>query len=240
MMQSDKLVINAKSKAKKPFVILGLPDVGLVGSIAVTYLIEELDMDEIGYIDSAVFHSLIIVQNGIVKKPIRIYEKDDIITIVSDVPITPLLSMDFSTVLIQWIKELDAKAVINITGINVPNRISIDKPEIFVLATDYNINNIDSKPFNNGFIMGTYASIIKECINNNIPSITLLAESYPNFPDPIASISALEKVNLITNINVSLERLDRESEMIRLKVRELMKHAESAITRSKVEPSIYG
>ena len=239
-MQPDKMIIDAKSSIKEPFIIIGLPDVGLVGSIAISYLIEELKMDEIGYMDADIYHPLIIVKNGEIKRPIRIYEKDKIIAVTSDMPITPAISIEFSSVLIEWAKRLEPKLIINVTGIPVQNRISIEKPEVLALATNYTDEIKGVRLFNDGFIMGTYASIIKECHNNNLPSVTLLAQTYPNFPDPTASISALNIINELLGISISLKRLEEEAEIIKLKTRELMKQAETALTRSKIGvPSIY-
>lgn len=47
---------------KAPSILIGLPDVGLVGTIAVSYLIDKLKMKEIGYIDSSRFPPLIIIK----------------------------------------------------------------------------------------------------------------------------------------------------------------------------------
>ncbi len=237
---NNRIILKAKARSKKPFILIGLPDVGLVGSIVVNYIIEELKMEEIGYIDADVYHPIIIVKNGNVQRPIRLYEKDNVIVILSDIPITSVIAIDFSISLISWLKSLNPSSVINITGIPIHNRVAIERPEVLVLTTEYHNKIENAIPFNDGLIMGTYASIIKECINNNIPSITLLAQSYLNFPDPVASISALDIINKILNLDIDLKRLKEEAEIIRVKARELMKQAESALTRSKIGvPSIY-
>ncbi|RMF32471.1 MAG: proteasome assembly chaperone family protein [Candidatus Nitrosothermus koennekii] len=237
---SDEMIINATTKSREPYAIIGLPDVGLVGSIATAYMIEELKMREIGYMDADIYHPLIIVKNGEIKRPIRLYEKDNIIAVTSDMPVTPAIAVDFAKVLINWLKDLKPRLIINVTGIPVQNRISIEKPEVLALQTNYTnkINNV--RAFNDGFIMGTYASIIKECYNNNLPSLTLLAQTYLNFPDPAAAMSVLNVINELLKININLKRLEEEAEIIKLKTRELMKQTESAITKSKVGvPSIY-
>ncbi len=243
MLENDinnRIVLDAKPRSKLPSVLIGLPDVGLVGSIAVNYIIEELKMEEIGYIDADVYHPIVIVKDGNVQRPIRLYEKNNIIALISDIPITPVIAIDFSIALVSWLKSINSSLLINITGIPIHNRVAIEKPEVLALTTDYHTSIESIKPFRDGVIMGTYASIIKECVNNNIPSITLLAQSYLNFPDPAASISALDVINKILNLDISLKRLEEEAEVIRLKARELMKQAEGTLTRSKVGvPSIY-
>lgn len=234
------MIINAKSSSKEPFIIIGLPDVGLVGFITVTYMIEELKMEEIGYMDADIYHPLIIVKNGEIKRPIRIYETNDIIAVTSDIPITPALSIEFAPKLIDWAKALEPRLVINITGIPVPNRISIEKPEVLTLTTNYDNEIKGVRQFSDGWIMGTYASIIKECYNNNLPTLTLLAQTYLNFPDPAAALSVLSIIRELLDVKIDLKRLEEEGEIIKLKARELMKQTESTLTRSKVGvPSIY-
>lgn len=83
---------------KSPTVIVGVPDVGLVGEIAVSYLTDSMQMNELGYIDSPSFPPLVMVKESIVKNPVRVYGKADIITILSEMPLFPPMISPFLTV----------------------------------------------------------------------------------------------------------------------------------------------
>lgn len=227
-----------------PYVFVGLPDAGLVGIIAANYLIEKRDMKELGYIDSTIFPPLVIVRDGEVKNPVRLYFKDNFVVVISDIPIAPPLATQFAKSLVKWFKKLDPKLIVNVTGVPVQNRQQLEKLDVFALATDgaKEFADSDLKLFNDGALFGAYASIIKECVSEEIPTLTLLAQSYMNFPDPTASIEALSMVNKLLNTNIDLKELEEEAEMIRIRTRKLMKQTEGAMQRTKAEapPKIYG
>jgi len=224
---------------KSPYILVGLPDAGLVGTIAATYLVDSLEMKELGYIDSARFPPLIIVRDNEVKNAIRIYEKDNLVVVISDIPILPSVAVQFSKSLLGWAKKLDPKLVINITGLPVQNRLQIEKPEVLGLATSKDVTELlrsaNVTLFSDGALFGTYAAVIKECVSQKVPSLTLLAQSHLNFPDPIASIEALSIVNKVLKTNIDLKPLQEEAEMIRIKTRELMRQTEGALKEARME-----
>ncbi len=231
-----------KIKIKSPIIFIGIPDVGLVGSIAVSYIVEKLDMKEIGYIDSELLPPIVLIKDGMVKNPIRLYANESIVALIADIPLPPSLITEFLNGFIPFIKSLNPRLVVNITGIAVQNRLQIDKPQVLYILTDADSLKPNAIEFKDGIIAGVYASIVRSCMNNRISTLTLLAQSHLNFPDPVASIEALEVVNSTLALNIDLSELRQEAELIRIKSRELMKQTESMLAKAamKGSPTFYG
>lgn len=235
-------------KIKSPTILLGLPDAGLVGVIAVSYVIDELGMKELGYVDSVRFPPLVIIKGGIVKNPIRIYGKDNLIAVVSDLPFPPFVVNPFFKSLIAWAKSLAPKTIIGITGIPTQNRNEISKPGVVGIATTSKAKNLLHKAgvklLNDGVFLGTYAGLIKECNAQNIENITIFAESYANFPDPAASVGTLSVVNEMLGTHIDLKPLEEEVERIKIAMREFMlrteKTLQSQIMREGTIGPMYG
>jgi len=232
---------------RAPIIFIGLPDVGLVGSIAVSYIIDKLNMREIGYMDSDLLPPVVLVKDNIVKNPIRLYvnNNNDIIAIISDVPLPSSLAIQFAKNITLWLKGIGARLVVNITGIPVQNRLQIDKPQVLYVLTDtdgglLNMGSTKAVGLGDGIIVGVYAAIIRSCIASKIPTLTLLVQSHLNFPDPFASIEALEVVNKALTLDVDLSELKQEAELIRIRTRELMKQTASMLTEAKATPTFYG
>lgn len=243
---SIDIVQTGRLETKSPYVFVGLPDAGLVGIIAATYLVDNFNMKEFGYIDSTKFPPVVIVRDGEVKHAIRIYGRDKLVVVISEIPLGPATSVQFSKSLINWIKKLDPKLLVNITGLPVQNRLQIEKPEVIGLATSKDMTKLlhsqNIALFKDGVLFGPYAAIIKECVSQKVPTLTLFAQSHLNFPDPMASIEALSIVNKILEINIDLKPLQKEAEMIRIRTRELMKQTEGVLKEAKMEgtqPAIY-
>jgi len=236
----------AKLETRAPYVFVGLPDAGLVGIIAATYLVDNFNMKEIGYIDSTRFPPVVIVRDSEVKHAIRIYGKDKFVVVISEIPLGPSIAVQFSKSLLTWVKKLEPKLLVNITGLPVQNRLQIEKPEVIGLATRKDMTELlrsqNIALFKDGVLFGPYAAIIKECVSQKVPTLTLFAQSHLNFPDPTASIEALSVVNKVLKANIDLGPLKEEAEMIRIKTRELMKQTEGVLKESKIEgthPTIY-
>ena len=64
--------------------LIGLPDVGLVGLIATSYLITELGFEEIAYVESDLLPPVVVLHNGLPHAPLRIYGNDKVIAVISE------------------------------------------------------------------------------------------------------------------------------------------------------------
>ena len=227
------IVTTGSTNIEAPCILVGLPDVGLVGNIAVSYIIEKLKMKELGYIDSPIFPPMVIIKESVVKNPVRIYGKDNIIAIISDLPLFQSLINPFFESLVGWVKKLRPRTIIGITGLPTQDRMQLNKPEVSGISTTPGTRELLDKAgvklLSDGVFVGTYAGLVRECNAQNVPCITLLAQSHLNFPDPAASLEALSVVNRILNIDIDLKQLEEEAERIKISTRELMLLTERAL-----------
>ena len=72
---------------KNPVVIEGFPSKGFVSTIATRYLIEELGMESVGYVKSDRIQSIAVVHNSTPMYPIRIYRKNKLVLIFSEISV---------------------------------------------------------------------------------------------------------------------------------------------------------
>ncbi len=290
-----RIVETTPIKGNASYVLVGVPDAGLVGSIAVTYIVESLSMEEVGYIDSELFPPAVTVRNGEIKNPVRIYHnstkkkkedssKDtpttssaapnvaspaessssassigtttigkDVFAIVSDIPVLQTMYVQFAKALVDLLYKMHPKLVINVSGIAVQNRQQIETPEVIGLSTsggssggdsirDSKINggnqprdlvsSLGIPKFSDGMLGGPYAALIKQCMTHDIPTLTLLVQAYPRFPDPTASIEALKLISKLIDEKIPLAALQKNAEMVKIKARELMRQTDEAIVEN--------
>lgn len=227
---SEQLVkiINEPLKSKNPLVIEGFPGIGLVGNISCQHIIEELKMKYMGSIDSRYFPPLAVLFNGMVYMPVRIYEsaKDEIVVIISDIPIHPTASYDISKVLIDWMQAINARNVVSIAGIAT----ATGQRRVFGGATnDELLEMIKDKTeiFQVGTISGISGSIMTECFLRGLPAVSLLGETPGPNPDPRAAVEVINVLNKIYGMSIKTEKLLSQAEQIEL---ELSKLAEQVKT----------
>jgi uncharacterized protein len=227
MSEGEAFVIKTKPiTVPKPKLLIGLPDTGLVAIIALVHMKETLGMDEIGYIDSELMPPVILIRKGDPKFPIRVFSKDDLILIIVDTVLSNRLFQRLAKALAKWAKSMNVEYVVGISGLPVPDRLEIDKPNVFSIGTTEDTKKLLSElginVLDHGFLVGPYALIVKECIREKQPNITLLAQSYVQFPDPGAAASIIEVLNKMLGISIDIKSLLQKSDDIRLRAREFM------------------
>ncbi|MCX6692219.1 MAG: PAC2 family protein, partial [Methanoregula sp.] len=66
-------------------VLVGFPGSGLVGSIALHYMVDQLEFELIGTMTSKFFPPLAMMNKGVINDPVRMYAKNDLAAIVADI-----------------------------------------------------------------------------------------------------------------------------------------------------------
>ena len=224
-------------KHKNPIVIEGLPDVGLVGTIAASYIVERMGYKEIGYIESDLFPPVMVVHEGQSKNPLRIYGDEGVVVVLSEVAIPVGAVYPLTEALADWVKEIDSKLVISMTGLPAANRIDIEKPEVFAVGnSEEALNELKDKQMElleEGFIAGPYAVMLRECSKRKMTAISLLAQCFPVYPDPGAAASAIESLDKFLKLGIDVKELLEKGEEIKLKARDLMR--QTALSAPKMQ-----
>jgi len=218
---------------EKPNVIIGLPDVGLVGLIATMHMIETLNMTAVGYIESKLFPPVIVLHNGEIQSPIKIYTKDQNIAIVSEIPIPSNAIFELSEALINRIKMWNPNLVILLHGIPVPNRLNMEELKTYAIGTDYRTKRVIDENkieiMDTGVIVGLKAIFLWESLKQDLPTIALGAESFLEYPDPGAAASVVVALNKILNLDLDVESLLNKAEELRVRMRDLMKRTQETM-----------
>ena len=212
---------------KNPVVIEGLPDVGLVGTIAGSYIVEKRNYKEIGYVESDLFPPVMVIHQGELKNPLRIYGDEEVVVVLSEVAIPPNAVYPLTSALAGWVKEIGAKLIIPITGLPVENRMDISKPGVVAVGNrEGAVKELKDKQMElleEGFIAGPYAIMLRECGRRGLNAISLLAQCYPVYPDPSAAASVIEVLENFLDLGIDVGELLEKGEEIKLKARDLMR-----------------
>jgi len=233
-MAEEILIIEKQPlKIDKPNVIIGLPDVGLVGLIATMHMIETLNMELVGHIESKLFPPVIVLHNGEIQSPVKIYAKDNTIAIVSEIPIPSTTIFELSEALIKHIKGLDPNLVILLHGIPVPNRLNLEELKTYAIGTDDKTKKVikDNKIeiMDTGVIVGLKAIFLWDSLKQNLPTLALGAESFLEYPDPGAAASVVGALNKILKLDLDVESLLNKAEELRVRMRDLMKRTQETM-----------
>ncbi len=221
------------------YLVLGLPDAGLVGALAIRYLTLNTSMKIYGEVDSTRFPPVTVVHKSIPYSPFQLYRDDSgcLLALVSESPIPTHAVYPLAKSIVEYALSRGIDYLLSLSGIAVPNRIDIKKPKTYWIASTSDaakeMEKYGYKSFDEGFIVGPYAIILKEAKRRGLNNIVVLVESFFDFPDPEAAAEALMALSKITGIEVDVSKLLEEAELIKLQARELMKQTKKALREMK-------
>jgi uncharacterized protein len=236
---SDLKIFSKPLPEGNPALLLGFPGSGLVGTIALQYMVDQLEFDLIGTMTSKYFPPLAMMNKGVINDPVRIYKKNDIAAIVADIPIHPAICYEIANGLMDWVAPFKPKEVVTIAGIitNEPEK------RVFGVATTsealpriQDLTNI--LPI--GSISGIASTILTECKIRGITGYGLLGETI-NAPDPRASAATIDVLNKMYNLGLDTKPLIEQAVEIEQSMGKIAEEVQqSAETSPKKDLPMYG
>lgn len=232
-----------------PTLIEGLPGLGLVASIAVEQLTNQLDLVHHGTIHSASFPKVAAFDAGRVHDPVRVYAgvDPDVLTLQSAFPIPEAGFDDLGSVVLDQL-ALEFDRAIFLAGIPAESKEEIGEVQ-GVATTDGLADDLaraDIPPAEGtGLVGGVTGSLVTDCYSGDIPAALLLVKSNPYIPDPAAARAVIEHAlePLVdfdietTELREHAERIQRQKGQI---ARQLKKqHGEDAGEEVPKKPGMY-
>ena len=221
-----------QSQSENNTLLLGFPGGGLVGVFTISYLIPQLKMTQIGEIDHPDIVPTLFVENGELYGPIRIYKKDDLYAILSDVPFDLDLGYSFAESVIEFAKKNHIKKIIIPSGMESPTK-DPKAPKVYGLVTHQSLESLlyqnDIPKFLTGTIMGTDAAMVATFRKSNIPVALLYTECHPFFPDPEAALHAITIIAKIFKFQIDTTDIKNRIEYLRIQNRKLMEETLAAL-----------
>jgi uncharacterized protein len=235
----DLKIFSKPLPADSTAVLIGFPGSGLVGTIALQYMVDQLEFELIGTMTSKFFPPLAMMNKGVINDPVRIYRKNNVAAIVADIPIHPMICYEISNGILDWLTPFKPKEVVTIAGIitNEPEKRVFGvatSPEALQRIIDYTL----VLPI--GSISGIASSLLTECKIRGIPGYGLLGETV-NAPDPRSSAATIEVLNKMYNLGLDVQPLIDQAVEIEQSMGKLAEEVQqSAETNPKKDLIMYG
>jgi uncharacterized protein len=235
---SEEVKIIEKSKVPSgATLVFGFPDVGLVGVIAASHLIDELNLSEVAYLDSRLLPPLIVLHEGLPHSSIRIFGNDNLLLAISEAPIPADVLYPIMDALIDWAKSKNVKMMISLSGIPIQDRQDAKELKAFAAASNVEALKIAQdksiEVLTEGYMVGPQAIMLQRAANAGTPALALLAQCFNNYPDPEAAAEVLKELGKITGVKVNVAKLLEKGEEIRLRARDVMKRTQEEMSKMK-------
>jgi len=219
----------------KAVLIEGFPGLGLVGKIAIRYLIKQLKAQKIAYLYSPHFPYFVLVNK---KGNVRLLRgtfyywknpaenSNDLILFSGDSQSQTIEGQyEIAASMLGYAEKTSVHTIATIGGYRMEVK---DKPKVFVAATstdvlDKTVKAGASLSSSGSPIVGTAGLILGLSKFKKIDALCLLGETRGYLPDPLAAKSVLEVLKNTFNFDIELTGLDEE-----------ISRAETMITRLQI------
>lgn len=213
----------ARIELKSPILIEGLPGMGMVGSIAARYLVDQLAAKKFAELYSPYFPYYVVVNKRggarLLRGDFYFWRNEeggnDLILLTGDSQAQTIEGQyRVSDRIVEFAEGYGVKTIITIGGYR---REAKENPTVVAVSTSRDLLDKaskagarDSPPGNP--IVGTAGLLLGMAALRNTDALCLLGETRGYLPDPKAAKSVLSVLQKILGIQVDLSGLDREIE----------------------------
>ena len=214
--------------ATTPTLIEGLPGLGMVASIAVDQLTEQLDLVQHGAIVSEDFPPAAAFADGRVRDLVRVYAGADpsVMTLQSDVPIPPEAIDSLSACVHGDLAEKFERAIF-IAG--APAETEAEIGDVVGVATDDAMETALTDAGialaeEEGVIGGITGGLVADCYHEDVPAAVLVVRSNPYMPDPAAARALIEDaLEPLVAFDIDTSALQEQAEQIQAQKEQVAK-----------------
>lgn len=211
-----------KIELKSPIIFAGFVGAGLVGPLAISHVIEKLNMDEIAVMRSKYLPPSTVFMRGILRHPFRFYSNKEgtICAIICEITLRMEGLYSLVSSIMDWADKNGSKEIVILDGVASTEHDNkaycAAKEDLVRTMADKDISMIPQ-----GFITGIPGGILNECIVREIQGIALLAKANKTSPDPEAASTLIEALNRFYDMKIDTADLQNEKERINTDFKEL-------------------
>lgn len=236
--------LKVDGEVKNPVILEGFSGVGLIGALATHHIIEKKDLEQIGHISARGLPPIAIMEEGMIKEPIRIFANKarDLVVVTSSFQIPSDIAYDIADEITGWAKKIKAKRIYCLEGIGAAR---VDgKPKTYLVSSKKEAegqfkDKIES--LKKGIMMGTSALVLLKSKEKDLDTVCLMTQSNSRLPDGKAAAEQIRKLNEIIDLDVDPGELEEKAEEFEGKIKKLMKQAKKAKKAvEEPEQAMYG
>ncbi|MDR3282233.1 MAG: PAC2 family protein [Candidatus Methanoplasma sp.] len=214
---------------ENPTALVGLPSIGLVGSILSSFIVREMSMSVIAGITSPDLPPYCMIQGGTPYPPIRIYgcTRDktdetggDLVIVTSEIAPKPEQCYALAVAIMGVLRDLGVSMAICLEG--VPSYEGGDSMVACGSSKRMHdeIDRLGLRNLGEGLVRGTTGIMLYEGAHSGMDVMSILCPANPALPDPRAAARLLEPLSkILPELKMDVNPLYKEAEDIDLRMK---------------------
>ena len=211
-----------KVELNSPIIFAGFVGAGLVGPLAISHIIEKLEMQQIAVMRSKYLPPSTVFMRGRLRHPFRFYANQEgtICTIICEITLRMEGLYSLVGSILDWAAQKGSKEIVILDGVasteHDDKAYCAAEEDLVRTMADKNISMIPQ-----GFITGIPGGILNECLVREIQGLTLLAKANKVAPDSGAAATLIEAINRFYDLDIDSKQLQEEKDRIHTEFSEL-------------------
>jgi uncharacterized protein len=214
-----------------PTLIEGLPGHGLVASIAVEQIRQQLDLTHHGNIVSEEFPDVVTFEDGLVRDPVRVYagQNPAVMTLQSDLTLPESAFQALRDCVLQDLAAEFDRAIF-LAGAQADEEEALG--DVVGVATTEGLREelraadiaVAEDP---GVVGGVTGALMEACYHEEIPAVVLIVKAHPYLPDPTAARSVIEgALEPLVEFDIDTTELKDQAEEIQRRMNQIAEQYE--------------
>ncbi|MDH5569638.1 MAG: PAC2 family protein [Nitrosopumilus sp.] len=211
-----------KVELNSPIIFAGFVGAGLVGPLAISHIIEKLEMQQIAVMRSKYLPPSTVFMRGRLRHPFRFYANQEgtICAIICEITLRMEGLYSLVGSILDWAAQKGSKEIVILDGVasteHDDKAYCAAEEDLVRTMADKNISMIPQ-----GFITGIPGGILNECLVREIQGLTLLAKANKVAPDSGAAATLIEAINRFYDLDIDSKQLQEEKDRIHTEFSEL-------------------
>lgn len=230
--------------------LVGVPHVGIGGTVLTDYILHQLQMDQVACLDSPMFPPFAMIHRGKPRFPVRIHADPTtrIAILRSELTPIPTWTRPLADAILRWAHDQGIHRIVVPDGLLVhrtraPGRGARGKNPIYFVATKSTTRQeaLDAglREFEQGVVGGVPAMLLLEGRFQSADILTLLPEFHDALDDAQAAMAVAQVLpRFVPGLSVDLTGLKSALAQIEGVVRTLRQEAERVAAQAPRDPKI--
>lgn len=223
--------------------LAGFSQFGLAGLTAVDYLVDQLDLEEVGHVTVEQLPSITPFEDGRPRHHTRLFSRSDLdVTVLVGELFVPLPAADlFCEEVLEWTGRNDVEEITVLSGVPVPH--GPEQHRAFYVATDgyreTRLADADIPPMGSGYLDGINGGLVERGLDAGSSVGVLVTPVHAPAPDVEAAIRLLETATDLYGLDVGTDALEEFAGEVQQYYADLSRRLEETAKADQPEDRMY-
>ncbi len=217
-------------------VVEGFPSVGLVSTLAASYLVEQLRLPKIGCVHSRYLPVTSIIKDGQPNHPVRIYGDKRLVVFLSEFRPPAALVAPLVEAILDWTREAGCGIIISAEGLPIDEKAEPERINTYGVASTKRARELLSRSgiplLNEGIVTGISGVMLNEGERLDRDVLCIIADAHESYPDARSAAKIVEAIDsILPQIELNTEPLYKEAERMEAEIKLALSRVQSTLAK---------